>query len=450
MRQQVATASSISKEVENPLQDAAERLSAAAERRLDARDVPNSLRPGWRRQATVDVEIAGPFVPMTAPTLEEAAAQLDPARDGLALRMGDTWHVRFPAVLRMTGAAATLRTLHELAATAGRTPDALDTDRRLGRAALYRFRTIDLRQAPGDRLPEPFERGALPPPLDVTASSVAELRRAIGRHLLRHMISGPQGELWMAGTYHPESDEWIPIQAPDRDAALAMLALDRLLDDPELGDRARRTAAVILEQLDQSDPVVAAMCHVIDDRSDVTPLFDSLADANTPPIDRAVLAWATAPSAAAHPAWDAWCSSLETLTPRELDQLQPWALWAAARRGAECESAWSAALIKRLQSRLDLSRDSINAGFGASLLRLAASLPAAQAPPEAVVSAVRMVHALAMNADDSRYFPSPDTALGGVRDAIWSERMSVWVQAMAILLLDDTLRVLTAAEQEND
>ena len=85
----------------------------------------------------------------------------------------------------------------------------------------------------------------------------------------------------------------------------------------------------------------------------------------------------------------------------------------------------------------------INAGYGAPLLRQAASLPAIAKDAEALILALGMVHALTMKPSEVRFLPSPDAALGGVREAMWNERMPVWVQSLAILFLDDTLQLQT-------
>lgn len=439
----LATAYALDRAQPDPLLTATESLLSRAARRLDAMNIPRPLAAEALKRAAIDVETAGPLVPITAPTLELAARELDPARDGIALRVEDAWHIRFPAALRMTGGAATASALLELAAVVGRTPAELDTDRRLGRAAIYRFRTIDLRQAADDRLPSIFERGATTESWNPTVQDVALLRRSIGQHLLRHLQTGEKGELWLAGAYHPESDSWTPVKADSRDTAIALLAFDRLRNDPELGRRSQLALIELLRTIDRSDDIVAAICSSIEGEPDSTMLLGRLASPQTSEMDKAILAWALAPHFSEQTQFTNWMRSLETMSQTQIDQLQPWAGWVYARSGAGSDPSWGPALVERVRVRMKPSGPWINAGYGAPLLRLAASLPAIDHDETALKLALGMVHALTMKPSEVRFLPSPDAALGGVREAMWNERMPVWVQSLAILLLDDTLQLET-------
>ena len=51
------------------------------------RNLPDDLQNDALSQLAVEVEVAGPLEPITAPTLREAANTLSPATDGLALRV---------------------------------------------------------------------------------------------------------------------------------------------------------------------------------------------------------------------------------------------------------------------------------------------------------------------------------------------------------------------------
>ena len=139
------------------------------------------------RQTTLEAETAGPFQPIVSRTLAEAAESLNPATDGIALRVKDRWWVRFPSSLRFTGSALGLSTLHELAAVSGLTPDTLTEYRRSGQATLYRFETIDLIQLPGEDLPRTYRRGDMHDGWECNRAAILTQLQLVTQYLASHL-----------------------------------------------------------------------------------------------------------------------------------------------------------------------------------------------------------------------------------------------------------------------
>jgi hypothetical protein len=432
-----------------PLLAATRSLIAQARRDGALADLPPDLVVEGLGRTTLELDAAGDFTPMTAATLADAATDLAPAADGVALRVGDTWHLRFPSALRMSGAAATLETLGELAAVAGLTPDALDAARRSGGATLYRFQTITLVQCPGEMMPRAYERGRDSTPWRTDRQAVITQLNLIGQHLLTHCWEDPDGgPLHLGGTYDPPQDRCQPVQAAARDQAFAALALQRLTEvpgvSPELVLSSRLTAASLAGQLSEDDPVLLAVQSTFDPTTNLESVRLLLADEHAPRVERAIAAWTLADTAQDREAVTALLDETASGPRRQLLHMLPWIGWADLR---QAESLGQPPRLDRLwQGLSSVTLDTIDSdSVTADMLAVAAFLASVQPTSDGVSSvhrSLQLLDMLVVSPHESKFFRSPERAAGGVRLAPWNERMPVWAQTMGILLLCEAIEHL--------
>ena len=456
----VASAWSIqTPDIDDPVQAAAAELLAKAKVDSGLINLPDSLVEQGLRHATLEVETGGEFIPLTAPTLQAVADRLNPTVHGIALRTGTEWIVRFPSALRLTGAAATLATLHELAAVSGYTPSGLDAARQSGRATLYGFESIDLVQFSTSSPPRVFERGAAEPTRDVSHGAFLNRLTHVGSHLLTHTWRGEDGAINLSGTYLPMSNQYRPIQASDRDTALAVLAFDRLAavpSLPELAQLASEARDALIPQLNTSDPVVAALQIVLSkpEAGLAETVSAVLSDQNESRMNRAISAW----SLSHHPAFQsmlhAFLLEAATWSQTDVEAALPWLGWAdtahAESRGTDpiLQSHWTQ-LSERFSTAITATQRPGPARLTSVLLRQAAYLPSirtsSEEPSDAIETlddAMFLLNALIVGDEEAALTPVPSNTTGGVRAAAWDEHMSIPSQAFAILLLHDIVNQL--------
>lgn len=221
-------------------------------------NLPVDLRPDFGAGLTVEVEVAGRFVPILGRTFAQIAERLEPGLDGVAMRRGDTWAVIFPAQARATNTAGRLEAqLPGLAIDLGLTPKGLPDLTRQHGVALYSFRTTHLAQPGPGRPPfETFRGGAVVPEAAVVAQGIIDLADGIARHLLTTVWpderpGGGGGEyrkpMGVMGDYRAVADQYRPPVAPPIEQALVSLALTRYSQTPSVDvatARAARTAAL--------------------------------------------------------------------------------------------------------------------------------------------------------------------------------------------------------------
>ena len=221
-------------------------------------NLPVDLRPGFGAGLTVEVEVAGRFLPILGRTFAQIAERLEPGLDGVAMRRGDTWAVIFPAQARATNTAGRLEAqLPGLAMDLGLTPKSLPDLTRQHGVALYSFRTTHLAQPGPGRPPfETFRGGAVVPEAAVVAQGIIDLADGIARHLLTTVWpderpGGGGGEyrkpMGVMGGYRAVADQYRPPVAPPIEQALVSLALTRYSQTPSVDAaiaRAARTAAL--------------------------------------------------------------------------------------------------------------------------------------------------------------------------------------------------------------
>jgi hypothetical protein len=211
------------------------------------------------RALTLELEVAATPEPLLGTTFKDVADQLDPGRDGVAMRRGDRMAMLFPAQSRATNTAGRIaRVVPSLAVDLGLTPMSLADLTRRFNVSVYRFRAMHLAQpATAD---EPFitYRGDdLVLDQDVTRPALEDLTRGIAEHLMGTLA--PQDKpVGVMGTYHPTADRYDPLIAPPLEQALAAWALARYgrlhgrVEPTAL--RAAETAGRILADLQQVAP----------------------------------------------------------------------------------------------------------------------------------------------------------------------------------------------------
>jgi len=211
------------------------------------------------RALTLELEVAGPLVPLLGRTFAEVAEQLDPGLDGIALRRGDRVAMLGPARMRATNTAGRVEhLLPPLAVDLGLNVLTLSDLARRFDVSLYRFRTTHLAQAaPGDPPFSTVRGDVLVTDEQVTRAAISDLALGVAEHLACAMapVEEPVG---LMGTYLPTADRYEPLIAPPAEQALAAWALARYSRLPDLDDQvAARMAACsgrILDELGQVSP----------------------------------------------------------------------------------------------------------------------------------------------------------------------------------------------------
>jgi hypothetical protein len=259
-----------------------------------AAGLPAEMQDRLGRALTLELEVAAEPVPLLGTTFKDVAAQLDPGRDGVAMRRGDRWAMLFPAQARAANTAGRMeRLLPSLATELGLAPMELGVLAERFGVSVYRFRAVHLAQPTTADPPFMTFRGDdLVLDRDVTRAALEDLARRIAEHLMGTLA--PHDEpLGILGTYRPVSDRYDPLIAPPLEQALVAWALaryGRLQGHSEpTARRATATAAHILGDLAQvapgqadplADPVACAgiVVAVTEDRNllaqaQVTELF---------------------------------------------------------------------------------------------------------------------------------------------------------------------------------
>ena len=427
-----------------PLQTATQNLLEKARADGALAELPTAIVTEGLARTTLELDAAGPLTPMTATNLADAASDLNPAADGVALRVGDQWHLRYPSALRMSGAAATLEMLVGLAAVAGFTPESLDSARRTGTATLYRFQTITLVQCGDELSPRVYERGRESSLWHTSReATLAQLSR-VGQHLLLQCWDDPDGELLhVGGDYVPPHNHCQPVHATARDHAFVALALRRLSAIPGLPEQlnvSSRLAADALEaQLGTDDPVIVAVRSQLDPTSNMDSVRILLSDDTAPRVERAIAAWALAGNTADHEAVKALIDETAVGPRQQLFGMLPWIGWADL---AQAKSLGQPPRLERLwQGLRSVTLNEVNPRTAtADMLPVAAFLASRQ--KSSADRSLKLLNLLVVGPHESRFFRSPTRAVGGVRLAPWNERMPVWAQALGVLLLCEALEQL--------
>lgn len=216
-------------------------------------NLPVDMRPEFGAGLTVEVEVAGRFVPILGRTFAQVVDRLEPGLDGVAMRRGDVWAVIFPSQSRATNTAGAIEgQLPGLAVSLGLKPRGLRDLVRQHGVALYSFRTTHLAQREPERPPfETFRGSVVVPERAVSRQGLVDLADGIARHLLSTLWpderpGGVQGEyrkpMGVMGGYRAVADQYRPPVAPPLEQALVSLALARYGRAPSVDRKTARAA----------------------------------------------------------------------------------------------------------------------------------------------------------------------------------------------------------------
>ncbi len=230
-------------------------LDASQRNRSSASDQHD---PQWQRM-TLELESGFEPEPLIGATYAQAASEIEPALDGIAVRRGDQWALAHPSVLQALNAAASPeQTLLSLVLQLGLPARELADLTASERIGLYRFRTTRMVQPTASAGPALVFRGSrtqqalTPSQACIEAGALAD---SIVGWFDRSMIRVPQGDepsatranaalsaLGLRGDYLPSDGTDSALCAPPAEQALSAYALARFasLNDPT---SARTTAA---------------------------------------------------------------------------------------------------------------------------------------------------------------------------------------------------------------
>lgn len=275
--------------------DAVDRAVRAASLRL-SRNLPDDVNIDAVRRAaadriSLDIQFAGPLVPLDAASLDEAIVSLRPGLDGVAGRSGSKLAYLFPVDIIATG-RTNETALRAVIADLDLPPDDLQTLRNSHGLQLYRFGVRHIAKIPAARFPIDLHRGGrIVETNETTRPAIVSASRALAGHLVARRAPDEAGPIGMSGPYDAALDRYEPAIASPRSQALAAYALARL-------------GEVRGVPLNESAVARNEAWRLIADLLDVT-------DAETPMEDQ--------PGASA--AWLlAWSELAATTPPRSLDR----------------------------------------------------------------------------------------------------------------------------------
>lgn len=488
------------------LADAARRAWVEANQRMPVeRDALRSERLREMAQAlTIDLEIAGPLTPLFGDTLQAAGASVSPGREGVAARAGERTSAVFPD-LALTASMPPTGALRAALGDLQMPLAALTSLRDQHGVIIYRFETTHLGQLDPDSPPMFLTRGGrLRTLADVSPAGLRDLGDRVTTHLLLRRWPGEE-PFGFIGTYLPARGAFADPAAPTpRAQAMAALAL-ACWADARQSERAREGAILALrdlanvhesEQAPATDPVGAAvaMMTLAELGAIEAPGFDldafrdlmretlraaytgdaGFAGGLRPPEQAVVAAGLTTDAELRPLARDAVRRLFRETAPPTLPALMPWLGWAElslAEPGERIPSEIALLDFRSLVWRHQLTaagldpRDADLAGGvvftagGAALptdqtLRPLAFLATMLGEPSLttrdrlpgefgrLMRSLRFLAQLTAGEAAARMYPDADRAIGGVRAALWDQRMPLESSAMGLLTLAETLRSL--------
>ncbi len=231
-------------------------------------NLPPSMATRVGGALTLELEVAGRPIPLLGRSPEEIADQLEPGLDGVAIRRGQRWAMRFAAQMRAANTAGRVQhLLAPLAGELGLAPMTLPQLTALENVSIYRLRTTHLAQSRPDASPFETVRGdTIVSEADVTRQAIATLADGIATHLITS-LSPMHEPLGIMGTYRPAADRYDPLIAPPLEQALTAFALARYSNAPGIDEaiaaEAGQVSRLILRQLGtvapgEDDPLATA------------------------------------------------------------------------------------------------------------------------------------------------------------------------------------------------
>lgn len=205
---------------------------------------------------SLEIELAGPLLPLIGRTIAEASARVVPGRDGLVVRRGDAAFYAFPSRMLVTDSAnRTAGAITALLVDAGLPAKDLNEYDTAERVGLARFASIRLRGDKPADMPEVIERGG-------RAIALAEITPGLTRVLAMRLVARLAGQValdesatraMLRGTLDPTRGEYDPAFASPRQTALAAVALAEAgaskAIPAAMAQKARECAALLVRTL---------------------------------------------------------------------------------------------------------------------------------------------------------------------------------------------------------
>lgn len=488
-----------------------EAIAQAAGRMPDARDLlqaQNALK-AWAL-LSVSLEVAGPLIPISPRTYDDADSTCSPGVDGVGVRIGSKLEHVFPATSLVRSWRPGDALASAIAAASGdpalglrESPQAQPAAVGKSRAAtFYRFRTVHVGpdgtfQNRGGRTV--LEQQLTEPALaawanDMAAHLTARIRRAgpDGRISLAYLAASGRDEVQPAGITEQlvtaasllrfaADFAFTPQAVKARDAAVALLeSLAAHADADPASTPASAAAFVVAASLvaDQSNPIKACFERC---KGTLWGSFDTGKGfrESVPAPARGMVAWGlavlartTQVSTDLAAATSAVAAVYADSPPEKLPAQMPWLAFASiAAGGAEGPVPGGPALRdmrtlvwKHQLSSYDLEPHDQDLAGGIVFTSGAVRLPtwqtarpaaaisamfahppltdAAERGPEAarLLATLRFLRQLTADSLTCPLFPLPERAHGGVRAALWDQRMPPEATAITLLAVCDALR----------
>ncbi|MEY3023794.1 MAG: hypothetical protein RJA16_620 [Planctomycetota bacterium] len=240
-----------------------------------AGDLPAALRAELGASIALELDLCGEPVPLSGSTFETAADFIEPGRDAIALRRGETWHLATPGRLLAANLAGTpQQTLRRLAREADLPAAEVKELAAFDSIGLYRLPVLRLVQdSPGTPPVEAVRFAAAVPLSAIDAESVDSMSEAMLARLDDWMVAtrpasdATEGQtefaneaipasLGLRGDYDPIADRHRPLVASPFEQAMVALALARLADaSPKHRAAANTLLTRLVAALAQVDPI---------------------------------------------------------------------------------------------------------------------------------------------------------------------------------------------------
>ncbi len=459
------------------------------------------------KMLTLEVELAGKLLPWLGGSLNEAALTLEPGLDGIAGRVGERVVGEFPGTMLATGRdpVAGLQVVMGGLDLPPLEPAEVREDHG---AAFYRFRSVHVAQVrPGEEAVFLHRGGRVVGYNEVTGRGVRAHAERVARHIIGRERSEAEGG-GLRGTYLAHLDRYEEEAAGAREQAVAAYALAVFAGTEALDQELRGEAAVVarrvlddLRVLLREDPTVHAawlIAHLRVSavqgeqamenpwaRAALDVLIGVHNDTETWGAigggERSMIAYAMALAARFGNDSDVGERARGVVRARMLElgmagiaADMPWLGWAALEVAGDGEVAAAEALrqMRGLCAANEVAQSAsgdtadLAGGIvfsrgrrrGASWqsLRVVAFL-ASMLGDERVteqdevvreVGALRRQLRFAMQLEagreESHMYPDPARARGGVRVAVWDQRMPLDAASLALISAGETLRSLEA------
>lgn len=251
---------------------ASEAWEAAYPRLID--NLPNDALYDERLQdrlerMTIDLQLAGPLVPLPAETYSAAGVLVNPGRQGVAARSGGSFGSVFPGAILTFPSTSNAnfdpseRALRVAVTRLGLPPVDLKIVRQTEEVTLYRFDITHLAQTKAGTPPTFLVRGGrLVSEAAITTPNLRAAADEAAEYLIRLEWPGEE-PLGMLGNYKAAADRYEPYVAPPREQATCAYALARYANTTGTAPARARHAAEYAASL------LIDLTRVADDEIDI-------------------------------------------------------------------------------------------------------------------------------------------------------------------------------------